>query len=75
MWWSGTRSRDDGFTAEGGVETLTYGLKLSPPLRYTRWAGDAPLYPGIPGYHFNYLQTRANAVDRPGEFRFNLLTR
>ena len=50
-----------GFTAGGGVETRWHGFRLSPGLRYTRWATDASVYRLPPGVF--YAQTNPNAVE------------
>ena len=52
-----------GITAGAGIETRTHGIRLSPALRYTRWATDASRYRLPPGVHFDYSRTNANAVE------------
>jgi hypothetical protein len=52
-----------GITAGAGIETRAHGVRLAPTLRYTRWAGDAPLYPGPPGFHYEYPRTNPNALE------------
>lgn len=52
-----------GITAGAGVEARTHGFRLSPTLRYTRWATDpAPLWfqSGVDRY---YSRTNANSVE------------
>jgi hypothetical protein len=52
-----------GVTIGGGVETRTHGMRLSPALRYTRWAEDSYRYQIPPGAHFDYPRTNANAFE------------
>jgi hypothetical protein len=52
-----------GITAGAGIEARTHGIRLSPALRYTRWATDASPYRLPPGGHFDYSRTNSNAVE------------
>jgi len=52
-----------GITAAAGIEMRAHGIRLSPALRYTRWATDALPYPVPPGVHFDYSRTNANALE------------
>jgi hypothetical protein len=52
-----------GITAGAGMETRTHGMRLSPALRYTRWAADAYRYRLPAGVQFEYSRTNANAVE------------
>ena len=52
-----------GLTTGAGMETRTHGIRLSPTLRYTRWATDASGYRLPPGVHYDYPRTNANSVE------------
>lgn len=52
-----------GITAGAGMETRTHGIRLSPTLRYTRWATDASRYRLPPGVHYDYSRTNANSME------------
>jgi hypothetical protein len=52
-----------GVTFGGGIERRSHGLRLSPALRYTRWAKDAYRYQLPAGVHVDYSRTNANAVE------------
>ncbi len=52
-----------GMTIGGGMETRTHGMRLSPALRYTRWAADALAFRRPSGVELNYPRTNANAIE------------
>ena len=52
-----------GITVGGGVETRTHGVRLSPAMRYTRWASDVYPYGSRPGVSSEYPRTNANSVE------------
>lgn len=52
-----------GITLGGGVETRAHGIRMSPTLRYTRWAADSPPYWTPRGIPFDYSRTNANAIE------------
>jgi hypothetical protein len=52
-----------GITAGGGMEFNTHGIRVSPTLRYTRWAGDGSSFRLPPGVHYDYPRTNPNSVE------------
>ena len=52
-----------GVTFGAGIETQARGFRLSPALRYTRWAKDAFPYRLPAGVHYDYSRTNPNAVE------------
>jgi hypothetical protein len=59
-----------GITAGAGVEMRTHGIRLSPALRYTRWAADASPYWYPPAYHYDYPRTNPNSMELVFGFSF-----
>jgi hypothetical protein len=52
-----------GVTVGGGIETYVRGVRLSPTLRYTRWAKDASPFRRPSGVQYDSTRTNANAVE------------
>jgi hypothetical protein len=52
-----------GVTVGGGIERYVRGVRLSPALRYTRWAKDASPFRRRSGVQYDYPRTNANAVE------------